>query len=347
MRPAADEAVLNRLDEADTSALRPQFVDGVGRLAALLFARAAPKRIGAQLVTGPALAGLARAYVAAINAGAVPTISTAWQGVADAECRRAAAAAEEAYRREFDAETVAPEPAALEAEHRRALAEAKAVFKAHAVGDAATVARHKSALLEAATRHFELHRDRALARAEAAAEGLLAEAAGRLSAAARLKERWADVLGEFDAVVEAYKQRAAGPTKWPRLVTFLQQQFAHASNEWAAREADKAERRLQDERLSGREALTRVKEAEAKAARAEARAADLVAAEAATRAQLLRERQERFGGLFACFGGGGGGGAGGYGSGGGYGVGGSRGGAASPGVGLSGCLRSGGVQDPL
>lgn len=40
------------------------------------------------------------------------------QGVADAECRRAAAAAEEAYRREFDAEGVPPEPDALLAEHR-------------------------------------------------------------------------------------------------------------------------------------------------------------------------------------------------------------------------------------
>jgi hypothetical protein len=91
------------------------------------------------------LAGLASAYIAAINAGAVPTIATAWQvgigghvpfdslnhsgltschaplppqGVADAECRRAAAAAEETYRRAFDAEGVAPEPELLLAEHQ-------------------------------------------------------------------------------------------------------------------------------------------------------------------------------------------------------------------------------------
>jgi hypothetical protein len=42
------------------------------------------------------LAALAEAYVAAINAGAVPTIATAWQGVAEQECRRAAEAAEAA-----------------------------------------------------------------------------------------------------------------------------------------------------------------------------------------------------------------------------------------------------------
>jgi len=51
----------------------------VRRLTALLFGRAHPKRIGAQAVTGPRLAGLAAAYCEAINAGAVPTIATAWQ----------------------------------------------------------------------------------------------------------------------------------------------------------------------------------------------------------------------------------------------------------------------------
>jgi hypothetical protein len=45
----------------------------------MIFARAQPKRLGAQTISGPMLAGLASAYVDAINHGAVPTISTAWQ----------------------------------------------------------------------------------------------------------------------------------------------------------------------------------------------------------------------------------------------------------------------------
>lgn len=44
-----------------------------------IFKSALPKRIGNHQVTGAALAGLAEAYVAAINNGAVPVISTAWQ----------------------------------------------------------------------------------------------------------------------------------------------------------------------------------------------------------------------------------------------------------------------------
>ncbi len=40
------------------------------------------------------------------------------QGVAEAECRRAASAAEDAYRSAFDDASVAPEPEALAAEHQ-------------------------------------------------------------------------------------------------------------------------------------------------------------------------------------------------------------------------------------
>lgn len=45
----------------------------------VIFSKAQPKRFGTQVVTGPVLAGLVEAYVGAINNGAVPTISTAWQ----------------------------------------------------------------------------------------------------------------------------------------------------------------------------------------------------------------------------------------------------------------------------
>lgn len=54
-------------------------VQGLARLTQLIFARAQPKRLGSQIISGPMLAGLASAYVEAINKGAVPTISTAWQ----------------------------------------------------------------------------------------------------------------------------------------------------------------------------------------------------------------------------------------------------------------------------
>lgn len=45
----------------------------------MILRKAQPKRLGGFVLTGPVLAGLTEAYVAAINDGAVPTIATAWQ----------------------------------------------------------------------------------------------------------------------------------------------------------------------------------------------------------------------------------------------------------------------------
>lgn len=81
----------------------------------------------AQVLNGPMLAGLTQAYVDAINKGAVPTIATAWQGVAESECRRAADRAEQVYHATFS-DAVDAEYATMTAEHQRALAVAQAAF---------------------------------------------------------------------------------------------------------------------------------------------------------------------------------------------------------------------------
>ena len=54
-------------------------LQGIDKLIKYIFSRANPKQYAGLLMTGPVLAGLAEAYVKAINAGAVPTIATAWQ----------------------------------------------------------------------------------------------------------------------------------------------------------------------------------------------------------------------------------------------------------------------------
>ena len=101
VRPVNDERALRNLDTTPRSALRPEFIEGLGRLIDTLFSRCAPKRIGGDVVTGPALASLAEAYAAALDGGAVPAIASAWQSVAEAECRKAADAALEAYDEAF------------------------------------------------------------------------------------------------------------------------------------------------------------------------------------------------------------------------------------------------------
>lgn len=64
-----------------------------------------------------------------------------WQGVAEAECRRAGDAAEEAYHKAFRRETTADE-ASMDAEHHRCMNVAMRAFDAVAIGVSAADACH-------------------------------------------------------------------------------------------------------------------------------------------------------------------------------------------------------------
>lgn len=70
------------------------------------------------------------------------------QGVAEAECRRAAEAGERAYAAAFS-EAVPGDEGALDAEHARCLALAAAAFDDAAVGDAGIRAAHQHKLRDA------------------------------------------------------------------------------------------------------------------------------------------------------------------------------------------------------
>lgn len=335
VRPVGDERQLRRLDALPASALRPEFRRAVGKLARLVLERAGPKTIaGGNVVTGTVLAGLAEAYVAAINAGAVPTIATAWQGVAERECRRAAREAEDAYCREFGCGggggggALAPppvlnEPEALDAEHRRALAVARRVFAEEAVGGeededegeegggeegggggknttststSSTSARAvaRRALEAALERRFALVRARALADADAHAERLLSEGRQRVSAAARLG---AGGWRDVSAAVAAVQQEYSATAGGTAKWPRL---LSFVSEAYDAAGAEVAERLK-----AAAEARIERAELAAREARAEARE-QRARAEAAERRVFVEEEEGR-----RRFGGGGPGGPGG------------------------------------
>jgi hypothetical protein len=287
VRPVGDERALRRLDSLPASQLRPEFRSAVSRLARLVLERAGPKTVaGGNVVTGPVLAGLAEAYVAAINAGAVPTIATAWQGVAERECARARREAEDAYASEFGISgAVLNEPEALDAEHRRALGVARRVFAEEAVGgeeeeggggeddgngngSARSTARRS--LETSLERRFGLVRARVLADADAHAERLLAEGKQRVSAAARLGAGgWRDVSGAVAAVEQEYSASAGGTAKWPRLLQFVREAYDAAGAEVAERLKAAAEARIERAELAAREARAEARELGARAEGAE------------------------------------------------------------------------------
>lgn len=115
VRPVDDEDQLQYVDSMTEDELRPEFRRQLTQLRLKVFgevrvarpwcrsdgaaaARVArtlrcyaqmirPKTMQGQFVTGRILGGLAQAYVAAINARAIPNIGNAWDGVSRVECK--------------------------------------------------------------------------------------------------------------------------------------------------------------------------------------------------------------------------------------------------------------------
>lgn len=59
--------------------LRPEFRAGLDAFTKFVFERTRPKQVGSTVMTGPILVGIIESYLAALNNGAVPTISSSWQ----------------------------------------------------------------------------------------------------------------------------------------------------------------------------------------------------------------------------------------------------------------------------
>ncbi|WIA21574.1 hypothetical protein OEZ85_000766 [Tetradesmus obliquus] len=277
VRPMHDELALVTLDHIQPEQLRPEFRDGVASLLKLILQKAQPKHLGTYVLSGPVLAGLTEAYVQAINDGAVPTIATAWQGVAEQECRRAADVAEAAYAAAFD-EGVVPEEAALDEEHARCLSVAAAAFEDAAVGEERIRAAHKAKYMEGCAARFAQVRARKLAEAAATVNELLLKASTLVSSALATDgdpQHVQEVLGQF---LDQYVRLAAGPLKWVKLVEFLKATYPRIVNEMLGRQ--EAQARSDVKRLAEELALAhkQISSSRSKADKAEAELADSTAA---------------------------------------------------------------------
>ena len=134
-RPHNEERELRRLADLPVSGLRREFRDGVEKVYQKILDRVRPKRFGDRRLDGPMLADLVRVYAESINEGAVPTIATAWEGVARAQCEKAAGLARAKYRDKLEAAPAAKaEEAELQRRHRAATDAALAVFDESCAG---------------------------------------------------------------------------------------------------------------------------------------------------------------------------------------------------------------------
>jgi hypothetical protein len=222
VRPALTEEQLCKLDALPPAALRPEFRQGMDDLARRLKDKALrrPLAVHGALVSGPALAGLVRAYVDAINGGAVPQLVSAWAGVARQECAKAVELGTAAYGREWrepalDGGSAAADDAALQAAHARALQAALAAFRDAAMGDADVRLEHEEALRSALDARLEEARRAAAASSERVAREMLEAETQRLGQMLSLGPA-ADldaVEAELRRFLDAYDR--AVPATWP------------------------------------------------------------------------------------------------------------------------------------
>jgi hypothetical protein len=89
VRPVSDEKQLMNLSSLPFESLRPEFKAQVEAMRKRIFSSVRPKTMYGKPLNGAMLGSLAEAYVAALNKGGTPTISTAWDRVVDTQCQDA------------------------------------------------------------------------------------------------------------------------------------------------------------------------------------------------------------------------------------------------------------------
>ncbi|XP_020571034.1 plectin-like isoform X2 [Phalaenopsis equestris] len=222
VRPLNNESDLQRLDQIPLNRLRPEFRSGLDALAKFVFERTRPKQVGATVMTGPILAGITQTFVEAINKGAVPTISSSWQSVEEAECRRAYDHATEVYLSSFD-RTKPADDAILRGEHEVAVQKALSAFTSGAVGAGSVRLNYEKLLHNFFRKTFEEYTKNAFLEADMHCSRILQTMESKLRAACQVPDaKVENILRVLDGLVADYKSSCFGPGKCEKLVSFVQ-----------------------------------------------------------------------------------------------------------------------------
>ncbi|PPD99720.1 hypothetical protein GOBAR_DD03260 [Gossypium barbadense] len=223
VRPLNNENDLQRLDQISLDKLRPEFRAGLDALTKFVFERTRPKQVGGTVLTGPVLIGITQSYLDALNNGAVPTISSSWQSVEEAECRRAYDSAAEIYMSTFD-RTKPPEEVALREAHEEAIQRALAAYNASAVGVGSMRKKYEELLQKFFRKAFEDYKRNAFMEADMRCSDAIETMGKRLRAACHASDASIDnVVKVLDALLSEYEASCHGPGKWQKLAVFLQQ----------------------------------------------------------------------------------------------------------------------------
>ncbi|RAL49680.1 unnamed protein product [Cuscuta campestris] len=223
VRPLSNETELQKLDQISLDKLRPEFKAGLDALTRFVFERTRAKQVGATVMTGPIFAQITQSFLDALNNGAVPTITSSWQSVEEAECQRAYDLGAEAYMSSFNRSTP-PEEAALREAHEDAVQKSMAAFNATAVGAGSIRQKYDKRLQSFIKRAFEDIKRDAYRDAFLQCSNAIQDMEKELRMACHVPDAKIDaVLKVLDRLVSNYEASTHGPEKWRKLIVFLQQ----------------------------------------------------------------------------------------------------------------------------
>ncbi|XP_024393848.1 uncharacterized protein [Physcomitrium patens] len=252
VRPLNDEKELQKLDQINMEKMRPEFRVGLDALTKYIFERTRPKQLGTLVMNGPMFAGLTQSFLDAINAGAVPTISTSWQNVEENECRRAHDMAVQKYSLVFNKDVTHDEVALQEAQEE-AVQAAFSVYNSEAVGNGVVRRNHEKQLHATLKRQFEDFKRKSSMEAELKclrAVGIMEE---KLRNACNAPDAtFESVTKVLDEMVVEYESQVSGLFKYQKLVQFMQKSLTGPVHDLVKRASDKAATEYQNLVLKGR-----------------------------------------------------------------------------------------------
>ncbi|XP_047981737.1 restin homolog isoform X2 [Salvia hispanica] len=223
VRPLSNENDLQRLDQIPLDKLRPEFKSGLDSFTRFVFERTRPKQMGGTVMTGPIFARITQSFLDALNNGAVPTITSSWQSVEEAECQRAYETSTEVYMSTFD-RSKPPEEAALREAHEDAVQRSMASFNDNAVGAGQVRQKYEKRLQSFLKKAFEDIKKDAFREAYLQCTRTIESMDRELRTACHAPGAKVDaVLKVLDELLSKYEASCHGPEKWQKVVIFLRQ----------------------------------------------------------------------------------------------------------------------------
>lgn len=226
VRPITDEEKLRNASALGDDELRPEFIEQIKHIRTTIFSTARPKKMFNQLLDGTKLAHLVEAYTKTMNDGSIPDIKGAWEYVSEASCLAAEQKATACYDAGMEPVCTQEPPvsqAEFDASYRKYQEEAVKIFKTESVDGSC-----RQVCFQRLKEYIQGRKTIQTAHLQERSKSLCQETLTSLSKSMiinPIKENQIENMAQFqiawNAMLEAYDERAAGPAVKHILLGFL------------------------------------------------------------------------------------------------------------------------------